>query len=178
MIILLGLAIYVGMMYVNKYGGTLSAKVYEPHARYDELVKTWPADDIPEIVKIGKEKYPLCAGCHQPNGMGLPGLYPPLVASDWVLEEDPSRIIRVVLNGLQGPITVNGAEYNNVMTPFGALLSDEEVAGVLSYIRYSEWQGDQAAPLVTPEQVAAVRAEVGNRTQMFTAEELLAIPVE
>ncbi len=93
-----------------------------------------------------------CALCHQADGAGVPGAFPPLTDSEWV-QGDEGRLIRLVLNGMQGPITVHGQEYNNVMTPH-AFLTDEQIANVLTYVRSSF--GNDAGP-VGEEQVARVR---------------------
>jgi nitrite reductase (NO-forming) len=93
-----------------------------------------------------------CMACHQTNAQGIPGIFPPLAGSDYLMA-DPVRAIHVVLEGLQGEIVVNGKKYNSVMTPQN--LSDEEVANVLSFVMNSF--GNKAS-MVTPEQVAGVRA--------------------
>ena len=69
-----------------------------------------------------------CATCHQPDGSGVEGAFPSLHQTEWT-EGDRGRLIRLVLYGMQGPIEVNGAVYNNVMTPHG-FLTDEQVAGL------------------------------------------------
>ena len=94
----------------------------------------------------------VCAACHQVDGKGLGGVFPPLRDSDW-LREDPDRAVHAVISGLSGPIVVNGAEYDTAMPPMG-YLSDQEVAAVLSFV-LEEWNGGGR---ITPEQVAAVRA--------------------
>lgn len=106
-----------------------------------------------------------CQVCHQPGGAGA-GAFPPLANSDWV-QGGEQRLIRVMLNGLTGPVTVNGKEYNSVMPGLGHQLSDEQIAAILTYIR-SEWENN--APEVTVETVAAVRAEVGTRSEWTQAE--------
>lgn len=97
--------------------------------------------------------YQYCGICHQQNGKGDSGRFPPLAESDWVTG-DKERLIDVVLNGLEGPIEVNGVTYNSVM-PQHSFLSDEDVATVLSYIRRSF--GNEADSVRVSE-VAAVRA--------------------
>jgi mono/diheme cytochrome c family protein len=126
----------------------------------------------PEI--IGQRTFVMaCLPCHQGQGEGIPGQFPPLAGSEWVVQEDPGHIIRIILNGLQGPITVAGQQYNNVMPPWRDTLSDEQIAAVVTHIR-NQW-GNRAS-FVSVEQVAAIRAQVGNRETPWTAEELLAIP--
>ncbi|MBL9216759.1 MAG: cytochrome c, partial [Opitutaceae bacterium] len=98
-------------------------------------------------------------------------VYPPLVGSEWVTGSE-ERLIRIVLHGLNGPITVEGKEYNNVMAPLGGVLKDDQIANVLSYVR-ATW--GNAAPEVQPETVAKVRSETAGRTSFWTAPELLKI---
>lgn len=109
----------------------------------------------------------VCAACHQANGKGLPGAFPSLAGSDWVTA-DPETPIRVVIAGLSGPIKVAGADYNSMMPPPPGL-DDEKIAAVLTYVRKSF---GNTAGAVTKEQVVAVRASLGGRSNPFTAEEL------
>ncbi|MDB4586065.1 cytochrome c, partial [Akkermansiaceae bacterium] len=79
----------------------------------------------------------LCAACHDPDGKGVgegANKFPPLYQSDWV-KGNPRRIIQVVLNGLQGPVTVNGKDYNLAMPPHGGSMTDKQIADVVSYVR-------------------------------------------
>ena len=112
-----------------------------------------------------------CLSCHQGNGGGVPGVFPPLTGTEWVTG-DEEVLIRIVLNGMTGEIEVNGMTYGGVMPPWGAFLSDDEVAALLTYIR-TEWNND--ASEVAPETVAAVREAVGDRTEPWTGAELEAI---
>lgn len=122
--------------------------------------------------QLGKKVYVAnCATCHQANGLGIPAMFPPLAGSEWVTGSE-ERIIRIVLHGLNGPITVAGHDYNNVMPGLGGVLKDEQIANVLSYIR-AEW--GNTAPEVQPETVAKVRADTAGRTTPWTAAELLQI---
>ena len=94
-----------------------------------------------------------CSACHQATGEGLKGIFPPLAQSDYLLA-DKERSIRIVLQGIGGPIVVNGVEYQGVM-PAPAPMDDQQVADVLTYVR-SAWgnRGDA----VTPAEVKQVRA--------------------
>lgn len=76
-----------------------------------------------------------CASCHQRNGQGDAQRFPTLAGTDWVTG-DKKRLIGVLLNGLEGPIEVNGQTYNGLM-PQHSFLSDEDIASVLTYIRQS-----------------------------------------
>jgi len=75
-----------------------------------------------------------CITCHQPDGAGSPGIYPPLASSDYLLA-DKFRAIRQVIKGSSNKITVNGTDYQGVMTP--QALNDSDVAQVLNYIYHS-----------------------------------------
>ncbi len=91
----------------------------------------------------GKQVYMgLCFACHLPDGKGLPAVFPPLAQSDYMLA-DRERAIRVILKGMTGPVTVNGATYNSAMPPQGDQLNDQQVADVLTYV-FNAWgnQGD------------------------------------
>ena len=105
-----------------------------------------------ERMTFGKDKFmATCAACHQANGQGIPGAFPPLAKSDY-LNADVDRAIDIVLHGKTGEITVNGKKYNSVMT--AQALSDEEVSNVLTYV-YNSWGNSKKE--VTPEMVKAVR---------------------
>ena len=75
-----------------------------------------------------------CSACHQVSGLGIPGVFPPVKNADYVKKAKPEQLIEIVLNGLKGPITVNGTKYNNVMAPLAKMLKDQEVADVLNYL--------------------------------------------
>ena len=98
-----------------------------------------------------------CAACHQANGAGLPGAFPPLAANSRVTD-DPSRSIQVVLGGLQGELEVDGVTYNAVM-PAMSYLADDQVASILSYI-FNSW--DNAGGVISAEEVAAEREALEN----------------
>jgi len=77
-----------------------------------------------------------CVSCHQRNGLGDNSRYPPLVGSEWV-KGDHDRLIRVLLNGLQGEIKVNGKTFNGVMPAHGAFLDDHAIASILTFVKRS-----------------------------------------
>lgn len=114
-----------------------------------------------------------CQSCHQATGEGLPGVYPPLAGSEHVLAANVGVPIRVVIHGLQGPITVKGTEFNSLMPAYGVgiVMSDQEVADVVTYIR-SSW--GNAASAATAADVAKAREETKAHTGAMTAELLKA----
>jgi len=123
---------------------------------------------------LGQEVYHRdahCFACHQPNGKGFEGAVPALENSPWV-SGNPERLIKLSLYGLMGPIEVNGAKFDGQvpMTPFGGLLSDEELAAVLTFVRNSF--GNRAEP-VAPAAVKKVREANAGRLLLYTTDELL-----
>lgn len=113
------------------------------------------ADQNPELsqsISRGAEIYNnFCASCHLANGEGIPNVFPPVNGSNWLTEKREETIL-AVKNGIQGPITVNGVEYDNLMPDLG--LEDEEVADVLNYI-FEAWENDVEPP-VTVEEVKEI----------------------
>jgi mono/diheme cytochrome c family protein len=169
--VLLCLILYGGMVYFDQRGGWFSSQVYAPYPSLAALTLYQPPTGGPDLGK-GKAVFDnTCALCHGPDGAGKPNQAPPLVGSDWA-QGSPNRVIRIPLLGLTGPIQVKGQDWNLTMTPFN-ILSDEDLAAVLTYVRQS-W-GNKASA-ITPEQVKAVRAEVGNRSQPATVDYLNTIP--
>jgi mono/diheme cytochrome c family protein len=113
-----------------------------------------------------------CMTCHQANGEGLPDAgFPPLSGTKWALE-DHDRLIKLSLKGLMGPIEVKGKKYLGQvpMTAFGGLLNDEEMASVLTYVRNSF--GNKASA-IEADQVKKVRAEMKDKADMLSPDELL-----
>jgi nitrite reductase (NO-forming)/hydroxylamine reductase len=96
-----------------------------------------------------------CMACHQADGKGLPGAFPPLAGSDYLLS-DPARAVHNVVNGLQGEVVINGAKFDSVM-PAMTQLSDQQIADALTYAMNS-WGNKDG--FVTAAQVAAERARV------------------
>ncbi len=110
-----------------------------------------------------------CVACHQANGAGVPGVFPPLVGSEWVLG-NPERLAHIPLHGIQGKLTVKGIAYNGMMPVFGELLSDGEIAAVLTYIR-SQW--GNKADAVTEEMVKKVREATKIKVTPYNGDEEL-----
>ena len=121
-----------------------------------------PGQNAPDTAKKTAEKpktdpgkivyMQFCLSCHMENGEGVPGLYPPLSETKYVLG-DKEWLIKNVLLGQQGPIEVKGEQYNNIMTKLD-FLRDKQIAEVLTYVRSNF--GNNASP-VTEEEVRAVR---------------------
>ncbi|HEV7405029.1 MAG TPA: c-type cytochrome [Chthoniobacteraceae bacterium] len=122
--------------------------------------------------ETGKQLYAaICAACHQPHGLGLEGLAPPLADSEWVTGS-VERLGRIAINGVRGPIQVGTLRYSLDMPAWG-VLNDEQLAAIFTYLR-REW-GHAAAP-VEPEMVKQIRAAVAGRQDAWTQVELLKVP--
>lgn len=100
----------------------------------------------------GKEVYAKCIACHQENGEGVEGSFPPLANSDYLLA-DKNRAIKDILNGLEGDITVNGTTYGTIAMTAN-VLTDEETVDVMNYILNS-WGNEGGT--ITLEDVAAAK---------------------
>ena len=150
-----GAFLFFGGWYLATYSGAY---------RGDALDRTAPAaaesepvpQSVEQQVELGRRLYATCAVCHQAEGGGLPGVYPPLKDSEWVTGDRASveKLARIVLYGLRGEVTVRGEKYMAPMPGFGGLWKDYQIAAVLTFIR-SAW-GNKGGP-VTAEQIAAVR---------------------
>jgi mono/diheme cytochrome c family protein len=111
-----------------------------------------------------------CSACHGVDGKGVPAANsPPLGESPWIAGP-PDRAVKVVLHGLEGPIEVLGKPYNLTMPPQGAVLPDDVVAAILTYVRSSFGNQESA---VSADQVKAIRATTATREKAWTAPEIL-----
>jgi len=171
---------YRGCVYVDNAGGGLSfsPKLYGAYHSIAELEAVQPSTGgIDEAIKRGRSQFSDagCAACHQASGVGVPGTFPPLAGSDWVLEDGHERVVRIVLHGLNGPITVTGIKFNNQMPPLPQL-SDEMIGNILTYIKNSKEWGNETGEWITPEQVKAIRDETAGRTKQWPPSELAKLP--
>ncbi len=164
--------IFICAIYFVQHLGGFDPLVYDE--RYDPktaAANAGPVELTPEqLIALGKKQYNTCATCHQPTGKGLPGTYPPLVGSEWALGKD-ELVVRILINGLGGPIEVEGTTYNGAMPAFGAAgykWNDEKIAAVLTYVR-QEW-GNTAEP-ISPARVKEIR-EADSRDKPWTGPEL------
>jgi mono/diheme cytochrome c family protein len=142
---------------------------YDGSAALTSLTDDGPPRSTQQLdpMVLGRRVYNSCASCHQMDGQGVAGAYPPLAGAKLVTG-DPRILSRILLHGLEGPISVRGNVYNGAM-PAWANLSDSEIAAVLTYIRNS-W--GNAAGEVPSDLVAEVRRSVGIRTTPWSADEL------
>ncbi len=108
-----------------------------------------------------------CIACHQPTGKGLPPVFPS-IAETPIIAGNPELPIKFILNGLMGPITVNGTTFNSMMPPVPGV-TDQDIADVLTYVRQSF---GNKANAVTPAQVKAIRDANASRTTPWNTAEL------
>ena len=170
---LLAALLFWGDTHILSQGGDFDSQVQYPFLSSNELASLSIREPEDPRITIGRRVFSFagCIACHQPDGLGgVQQGCPPLAGSDWVLAPDPSRIIGIVLKGLTGPITVNGKEYaTGTMVGLGASLSDEEVAGVLSFVR-NNWSNK--SPMVEASHVKKVRDNVKDVPGNVTVPEL------
>jgi len=161
--------VFFGSIYLAHYSAHFDPTIYNEHQK--------PRKGGPEVVtvtpaQLGKKVFTqICIACHQANGQGIPGVFPPLAGSEWANGSE-ERIIRIVLHGLNGKINVAGKDFENAMASLGGTLKDDQIANVLTYVR-SEW--GNSSPAVSAETVAKIRTENAGRTSPWTAPELLKI---
>ncbi len=138
---------------------------------YGQAVRADVAADA-QTIATGKHLYQNCVACHQPTGLGVPSVFPPLAGSEWVSGNE-ERIIRVVLHGMSGKVAVKDSSFNGNMPAFGQGLgfnwTDDKIAAVLSYVRQS-W--GNSAPMITKEKVTEIRTKgaAGRKTAWTPAE--------
>jgi len=174
MIFIMGLVLWAGLFLGFNSGGFQSDV-------YNASLVNWAGGGAaesagPDPMVAGKKVYMQnCMVCHQGNGEGAAGQFPPLVGSEWVLAEGwhgDNHLANVILLGLQGPVEVKGAAYNGAM-PGWQQLTDDQIASVITYIR-NEW-GNSGSPM-TADHVKQARADLQGRTTPISQAELQEIP--
>jgi mono/diheme cytochrome c family protein len=167
------LAIFWGGWYLGRYGGSYDTSTHVALGRREASTAEEAADKAAtasrDPVQAGRQIYlARCQACHQPDGKGMPGAFPPLVGSEWVTGP-AERMVRIVLDGLQGPVQVAGQTFNGAMPAWRGQLTNQEIAAVATYVR--QW-APNAAPPIDSTLVAAQRAANASRTTPWTAAEL------
>lgn len=176
-----GLAVFFGGAYLGRYSGNFSGDGLDPMGG-PPPAKKGPGTQTPEQqteltpAERGKKIFAAnCQTCHQANGLGVPGQYPPLAGSEFTTGGS-RRPAMIVLKGLQGAVTVKGQKFGSaVMQPWDKTLTDQKIADVLTYER-TDWGNNASA--VTAEQIAALRKELANHPSSFTEPDLLAVPAD
>ena len=167
------IALFWGGWYLGRHGGVFGP---EAHLAFPEIrrpiaeeARQQAVAAIDDPVAAGESIYrSRCQACHQQDGLGVVGAFPPIVDSEWVVGP-PEYVVLVVLHGLTGPITVQGEAYAGAMPGWADILSDDEIAAVATYIR--QWDTNEAPP-VDAELVVRLRAEHAGRQEPWTVPEL------
>ena len=176
-----GLAIFCAGAYLGRYSGNFSGEsldpVTGPPPKRTAAGAPAGGGEQPEQLSPkdrGKKIFAAnCQTCHQANGQGVPGQYPPLAGSEFT-NGGFRRMGMIVLKGLQGPVEGKGQQYGTaVMQPWDKTLTDQKIADVMTYER-SDW-GNSASP-VTAEQIAALRKELASHPESFSEQDVLAAP--
>ncbi|WP_049975609.1 c-type cytochrome [Chthoniobacter flavus] len=142
-----------------------------PHLLLERLLRAAAASGAasPDVLAKGKMRYmTICIACHQPTGMGLPMVFPSLVKSPYV-NGPTDRFAAIILKGNIGAFTVDGKPFNNVMPPQEAVLRDEDIAAVMTFVRSNF--GNTSGP-VAPDVVTAARKKFADRKTSWTQPEL------
>ena len=166
------LALFWGGFYLAFNSGGFRQDVYESNAvnwAGGGAVAAAPPD--PKV--IGKRLYSQnCIVCHQANGMGVPGQFPPLAGSEWVNEDSAhgdNHLVMLMLHGHQGLMQVKGQSYNNAM-PQWKQLTDNQIAAILTYIR-SEWGNN--APVIETSFVTQIRKQSESQSDPYTQPQVI-----
>jgi mono/diheme cytochrome c family protein len=182
LIAIYGLAVFFGGAYLGRYSGDFTGNGLDILGGAPRVAKkgaggggTEQAAELTPAERGAKIYSANCATCHQANGLGVAGQYPPLDGSD-IVNGGSRRHVMIVLKGLQGPVTVKGQHYGSaVMQPWDKTLNDQKVADVVTYER-SAWS-NKGSP-VAAEGVAALRKELASRTESYTEPDILAVPAD
>lgn len=165
---ILATLIFFAAIYLERFSGHFDPMVYNESARGGGEAAPVQVDPVAR----GKSLFVAnCVACHQLSGQGIPGIYPPLAGSEFPNGSEEA-VVRILLHGLSGPLTVEGKQFNNVMPSFGPTgynWQDNKIAWVLTYVR-QEW--GNTAPAVTVETVARIRAETASRTTAYSEAEI------
>ena len=138
------------------FTGKTADNVYLPEGSavqsLDNTFTKITANNKDDQIRFGQRVYEAnCMACHQANGEGIPGAFPPLAKSDY-LNNNPLLGVNAIIKGLSGPIKVNNVNYNGVMPAMN--LNDEDIANVITFV-LNNW--DNAGGKVSAEQVAKQR---------------------
>lgn len=169
LLLLSGLLLFFGGFYFAKYSGGFRGDVFDPNWQPGG-VATKAAAPFDPLVQGKKLFLRTCQQCHQADGKGIPGVYPMLAGSHWLLSSEV-RPIKILIKGMSGPATIEGEHFNGNMPPVGDW-KDRDIAAVLTYVRQA-WE-NKGGP-ITEELVAKVREEIKDQTKPWTPDEILAM---
>jgi mono/diheme cytochrome c family protein len=174
--VVIAIALFWGGWYFGRFFGEFGVRTHTALGTRDQGTRAQAARQtataVNDPVAAGSAVYDKhCSSCHQATALGVPGAFPPLLGSEWVVGPDET-IVRILLFGLQGPVQVAGATYNGLMPAWREVLKDEEIAAVATYVRQ---RAPNAAPPVAPALVTRLRGAHSDRSKAWTADELRAL---
>lgn len=166
-VFLIGALLFWGGYYIGEYSADFRGDIFDETWGGDGAIQEEVAfDPLSRGAKLFARQ---CQQCHQADGMGLPGVYPPINGSPWLLNSE-ERPVKILLKGLAGKVSVLGKDYDGNM-PAIADWKDRDIAAVLTFVRQN-WS-NQAGP-ISEELVTKVREEIKDRTKPWTEAEILA----
>ena len=169
---MVGLGLFWGGAYLFSFSGGFKSDVFDYQPTFGGQGGGPKLPPDPKVV--GKALFSAnCITCHQANGEGLPGQYPPLAGSEVETGDATNQLIAIVLKGLQGPVEIKGKPYNNAMQAWEGQYTDQQLAAILTYVR-SDWGNN--APAITAEMVKQIRDEFKDRKEQWTWAEIQKIP--
>jgi mono/diheme cytochrome c family protein len=169
---LIGFGIFWAGAYLFSFSGGFSADVFDYQPKFGAA--GGGAKGAPDPKVVGKALFSAnCITCHQANGQGVPGQYPPLAGSEVETGDATNQLIAIVLKGLQGPVVVEGKPFNNAMQAWEGQYTDSQLAAILTYVR-SDWGNN--APPITADMVKQIRGEFKDRKEQWTWPEVQKIP--
>ncbi|MBV9129606.1 MAG: cytochrome c [Verrucomicrobia bacterium] len=167
----IGLGIFWAGAYLFSFSGGFKSDVFDFEPKFGVV---GGAIGPPDPKVVGKALFSAnCITCHQANGQGVPGQYPPLAGSDVELGAATNHLIAIELKGLQGPVTVEGKPFNNSMQAWEGQYTDQQLAAIMTYVR-SDWGNN--APPITADMVKQIRDEFKDRKEQWTWPEVEKIP--
>jgi mono/diheme cytochrome c family protein len=167
-------AVFWAGAYLFSYSGGFEVGVFDFQPKYG-VIAGGPAT-APDPKEVGRKLFSAnCITCHQANGQGVAGQFPPLAGSEYVNSDATNRLIAIVLKGLQGPVQAKGQAYNNAMQAWEAQYTDQQFAAILTYVR-SDW-GNTGSP-ISAEAVKQMREQLKDRKDQWTMAELQKMPAQ
>jgi mono/diheme cytochrome c family protein len=169
---LIGLGLFWAGAYLFSFSGGFRADVFDYEPKFGARGGGPRLPPDPRVV--GKALFSAnCITCHQANGEGSPGQYPPLAGSEVEIGDATNQLIAIVLKGLQGPVEIKGKPFNNSMQAWEGQYTDQQLAAILTYVR-SDWGNN--APAITADMVKQIREEFKDRKEQWTWPEIQKIP--
>jgi mono/diheme cytochrome c family protein len=169
---LIGVGVFWAGAYLFSFSGGFRADVFDHEPRFG--VQGGGPRVPPDPKVVGKALFSAnCITCHQANGEGVPGQYPPLAGSEVEVGEATNQLIAIVLKGLQGPVEIKGKPFNNSMQAWEGQYTDQQLAAILTYVR-SDWGNN--APPITADMVKQMRDEFKDQKEQWTWSQIQKIP--